>query len=376
MIIVCSNPPASSAWRIAPTRPSIMSDGAMMSQPAFACTSACLHQQLDRLVVEDDLAVHHPVVAVARIGVERDVGDEPDLRHRGLDRAAAPGRRGCRGSTPPRRPRCASRHRCWETAPAPECPPPPLPCAFATARSTLSRSTPGMVAIAVRSFCPSITKSGRIRSAGVSTVSRTSARLHAELAQPPQPAPAEKLHVVLWSSAGSWRASLPARGPPRKAARLSRPRASAATSAAMDFITSSPPAATSASSRSSRCCSASTTPRGCSASPAATSARMTQLGPAGFTYLALFAWPACLPRSASGSRRAGAPCCSSRATGVELLHVPPRQPRHPDERASASPCGSCCSRILLVFVLGLAGPPASAFTTEKGYKFSTSGHLS
>ena len=27
---------------MAPTRPSIMSDGAMMSQPACACTSACL----------------------------------------------------------------------------------------------------------------------------------------------------------------------------------------------------------------------------------------------------------------------------------------------------------------------------------------------
>jgi len=36
-------PEASSASRIAPTRPSIMSDGATMSAPASACITACLH---------------------------------------------------------------------------------------------------------------------------------------------------------------------------------------------------------------------------------------------------------------------------------------------------------------------------------------------
>ncbi|CFN73064.1 Uncharacterised protein [Bordetella pertussis] len=33
---------SSSAWRIAPMRPSIMSLGATMSTPAAACTRACL----------------------------------------------------------------------------------------------------------------------------------------------------------------------------------------------------------------------------------------------------------------------------------------------------------------------------------------------
>jgi hypothetical protein len=39
-----SNPASSSARRTAPTRPSIMSLGAMMSQPASACTIACRHR--------------------------------------------------------------------------------------------------------------------------------------------------------------------------------------------------------------------------------------------------------------------------------------------------------------------------------------------
>ena len=36
------NPVRSSAFRIAPTRPSIMSEGATMSAPAFACDTALL----------------------------------------------------------------------------------------------------------------------------------------------------------------------------------------------------------------------------------------------------------------------------------------------------------------------------------------------
>ena len=41
MIWTLAWPSRSSAWRIAPTRPSIMSEGATMSAPAAAWTSAC-----------------------------------------------------------------------------------------------------------------------------------------------------------------------------------------------------------------------------------------------------------------------------------------------------------------------------------------------
>ena len=59
----------------------------MMSQPASACTSACLHQHGDGLVVEDDAVAHQAVVAVAGVGIERDVAEHADLRHRLLDGA-------------------------------------------------------------------------------------------------------------------------------------------------------------------------------------------------------------------------------------------------------------------------------------------------
>ena len=42
----------------------------------------------DGLVVEDGVAAQQSVVAMARIGVERDIGDEADGGRRGLDRAA------------------------------------------------------------------------------------------------------------------------------------------------------------------------------------------------------------------------------------------------------------------------------------------------
>ena len=51
----------------------------MMSQPASASTSACLHQHLDGLVVEDDAVAQQPVMAVAGIGIERDVAEHADL---------------------------------------------------------------------------------------------------------------------------------------------------------------------------------------------------------------------------------------------------------------------------------------------------------
>ena len=41
MILVWMWPAFSSAWRMRPMRPSIMSEGATMSTPAAACASAC-----------------------------------------------------------------------------------------------------------------------------------------------------------------------------------------------------------------------------------------------------------------------------------------------------------------------------------------------
>src|SRR3984885_5530977 len=70
MIWTSRKPSASSASRIAPTRPSIMSEGAMTSAPA---RSAFAHQA---------------VVAVAGVRVERDVGDEAKLGKLALDRTA------------------------------------------------------------------------------------------------------------------------------------------------------------------------------------------------------------------------------------------------------------------------------------------------
>ena len=46
-----------------------------------------LHQHLDRLVVDDRAVAQQPVMAVAGIGIERDVAEDADLRHLLLDRA-------------------------------------------------------------------------------------------------------------------------------------------------------------------------------------------------------------------------------------------------------------------------------------------------
>ena len=46
-----------------------------------------LDQDGHGLVIEDGFAVHHAVMAVAGVRVERDIGDHADLRDRGLDRA-------------------------------------------------------------------------------------------------------------------------------------------------------------------------------------------------------------------------------------------------------------------------------------------------
>ena len=67
-----------------------MSEGAITSAPARAWLSACLTSAAHRLVVDDALALHQAVVSMAGVRVERDVGDETELRKLLLDRAARP----------------------------------------------------------------------------------------------------------------------------------------------------------------------------------------------------------------------------------------------------------------------------------------------
>ena len=58
-----------------------------MSAPAAAWTSACSTRIDDRVVVDDVAGlVDDTVVAVRRVGIERDVGEHADLRRRVLDR--------------------------------------------------------------------------------------------------------------------------------------------------------------------------------------------------------------------------------------------------------------------------------------------------
>ena len=76
---------------MAPTRPSIMSDGAMMSQPASRLHQRLLDQHRDGFVVEDDAVVaQQAVMAVAGVGIERHVAQDADLRHFLLDGADGP----------------------------------------------------------------------------------------------------------------------------------------------------------------------------------------------------------------------------------------------------------------------------------------------
>ena len=69
----------------------------MTSAPASACTSAWRTScaTLASLTISSPSMM--PVMAVAGIGIERDVDDEADLRHGRLDGAAGACRRGFRG---------------------------------------------------------------------------------------------------------------------------------------------------------------------------------------------------------------------------------------------------------------------------------------
>ena len=142
-----------------------MSDGAMMSQPASACTSACCTSISMVASLCTSPSRDQPVMAVAGIGIERHIAQHADLRHRLLDRAhrAADQIVGVDGFAPVFAFQLGI--GVGETARSPECPGPPLPSPppppgrpTAAPRRAWRRS-------ASRLFSPSITKSGQIRSA-------------------------------------------------------------------------------------------------------------------------------------------------------------------------------------------------------------------
>ena len=82
---------------MAPTRPSIMSEGARMSAPASACTSDWRTSASSVSSLAISRAAQQAVVAVARVGIERDVEDDADVEAGRLDRRASPGTRGSPG---------------------------------------------------------------------------------------------------------------------------------------------------------------------------------------------------------------------------------------------------------------------------------------
>jgi hypothetical protein len=61
-----------------PTRPSIMSDGAMTSQPASRLGQRLLAQHLEVSSLTIVPSAEQPVMAMAGIGIERHVADDAD----------------------------------------------------------------------------------------------------------------------------------------------------------------------------------------------------------------------------------------------------------------------------------------------------------
>ena len=96
MIGVSVKPLPSRAFRIAPTRPSIMSLGAMMSAPACGVRDGFLDEQFERLVVVDITVLDNAAMAVRGVFAKANVGDDEisgkclfDLADRFLDYAVA-----------------------------------------------------------------------------------------------------------------------------------------------------------------------------------------------------------------------------------------------------------------------------------------------
>ena len=61
----------------------------MMSAPARAWFKRLFHENENRLVVQNPLAAQNPVMAVAGVGIERDIGDKAEIWHFAFDRAAS-----------------------------------------------------------------------------------------------------------------------------------------------------------------------------------------------------------------------------------------------------------------------------------------------
>ena len=158
-----------------------MSDGAMMSQPASACTSACLHQHLDRLVVDDVAVAHQAVMAVAGVGVERDIAQDADLRHRLLDRADGAADEIVRVERFGAVVVAQASGRCRETARGTGCRAPPRALPRAPPRRPRAARRPASRRTGCALASPSMTNSGQIRSSAVSTFSRTIRRAHSAL---------------------------------------------------------------------------------------------------------------------------------------------------------------------------------------------------
>src|ERR1700683_1021835 len=88
MIATWLKPLLSSAVRIAPTRPSIMSDGATISAPARArarVRQRRARQQFERRVIVDVVATERAAMPVVGVLAHADVGDHGQSGHAFLD---------------------------------------------------------------------------------------------------------------------------------------------------------------------------------------------------------------------------------------------------------------------------------------------------
>ena len=160
---------------MAPTRPSIMSDGAMMSQPASAWTRACRTRASSVASLRISPSSIKPVMAMAGIGIERHIAHDADLRHRRLDRPHRPAHQivgvvGLAAIGGAQR-RAVLGKRAMAGMPRSA-----ASAAALTARSTDRRSTPGIEGTARGRFSPSMTKIGQIRSEAESVFAHQPAR--------------------------------------------------------------------------------------------------------------------------------------------------------------------------------------------------------